>query len=33
MAVAVEVVVPASPVAGGGDGDYEPARVTVVLSA
>jgi hypothetical protein len=27
VAVAIGVVVPGSPVAGGSDGDYEPARV------
>jgi hypothetical protein len=33
MAAAVGVVVPGSAVAGGGDGDYEPAIVIAVLSA
>jgi hypothetical protein len=33
MAAALGVVVPGSPIAGGGDGDYEYARVLGVLSA
>jgi hypothetical protein len=33
MAFVVGVIVPGSPVAGGGDGNYEPARVLTILSA
>jgi hypothetical protein len=33
VAVVVGVIVPSFPVVGGGDGDYEPARVLVALSA